>query len=209
MSEYLYLLNDRGETFKVGRTINIPERKKKHKTSNPLAVWEADVEVVNAVAVETRAKQYLRGEYRLVPGTTEWFYGQFSVQDFLQLVHQVTPPETYDNYDFSLTESAALRIFDYLGPVEGMILDAQDGGFDWLEEIKLDLRVTEDAIEFRLDNTKSALLILLCAEPHMTLADLISHIGLEWNPVDNPMYEKLNGREVREILDGPVIIDKT
>jgi hypothetical protein len=43
----------------------------------------------------------------------------------------------------------------------------------------------------------------------MTLADLISHIGLQWHPLDNPMYEKLNGREVREILDGPVIIDKT
>lgn len=204
MPEYLYLIAD-DKTFKVGQTANIPERKRKYKTHHPLAVWQAEIEVVNSVAVETRAKEVLRGDYKLVPGTREWFFGQFSIQDFIQLVHSVTPTETYDDEDYSLADIAAMRIFGYLGPVEGVILDAQEGGFDWLEEIKLDLRVTDDAIEFRLDNTKSALLVLLCADPHLTLADLISQIGLQWH-LDNPMYEKLNGREVREILDGPVII---
>jgi len=206
--EYLYLVGDAGPIFKVGRTTNIPDRQRKYKTLNPLSVWMADMEVSGNVYLETKAKQVLRTRYPQVEGTDEWFHGTFSVQEFMELVHSVTPTETYDDYGFSLVELATRNIFDYLGPVEGIILDAQDGGFDWLEEIKIDLRVTDDTIEFRLDNTKSALLVLLCAEPRMTLADLISHIGLTWHPNENPMYDKLNGREVREILDGPVVIPK-
>lgn len=208
--EFLYLIdNPQTQTFKIGRTADIPGRKRNYKTHNPLARWQDQIEVVNAVAIENRAKEFLRETYPLVPGTDEWFQGYFSVNQFRQLVDEIAPQDDFDNDcdDLFLGGQIAERISEYLGPVEGLMWDARQGGFEWLDGIKVDVRVTDDHLEFRLDNTRSALLVLLCADPEMTVAELISQIGLG-HPLHNPMYEQLEEFPLRDILEGPIVIEK-